>query len=317
MKKKLYFISTLLLSAAVLSLSSCLKDDSRYTDFSKGNPVVEFNLGGTAYFGPDAITESTDTVIKKFAVSVASVSMPSTATTITLAVDNSLIAPYVAANPAVPYVAMPANAFVFTNTSVTIPAGQRVATVSVTIYKDKLDPSKSYMLPIKIAGTTGGYTISSNMSVHYYHFIGNDFAGTYTYDFRRYQNGIGPGAGMIPSLGQGSPPDITDLGVSVVISPVTPTEFQMETEYNGQGVNYDVTFTRTVGAGGVISYTDWAVTFLAGDIAKWTAAGIENKQAPAFTIPPPATSADPKKLELNYISGGASGRYIDDTYTKQ
>ncbi len=41
MKKKLYLITTILLSAAALSLSSCLKDN-RYVDFSKGSNVVDF-----------------------------------------------------------------------------------------------------------------------------------------------------------------------------------------------------------------------------------------------------------------------------------
>src|SRR5579862_6991322 len=117
MKKKLYILSTLLLSAAVLSLSSCLKDNSHYVDFSKGTPIVEFNLGGLAYFGPDAITESGDTVVKQFAVSVASTTLPTTATTVTLAIDNSIMTSYVAANPSVPYIAFPAGSYVFNTTS--------------------------------------------------------------------------------------------------------------------------------------------------------------------------------------------------------
>ncbi len=134
MKKRLFYITTFLLSAAVLSLSSCLKD-SRLVDFSKATPVVEFNYGGLTNFGKSAITETPDTVVRQIAVSVTTAAVPTTPTTITLAVDFSIIAPYVAANPAVKYLQMPTGTYAFTATTVTIPAGQRAVVVPVTIYK--------------------------------------------------------------------------------------------------------------------------------------------------------------------------------------
>src|ERR1700712_1334993 len=152
MKKRSYLIATILFSAAALSLSSCLKDN-RYVDFSKAGNIVDFPKGGTAFFGADAITETPDTdangtIVRQFAVNVATADVPTTATTVTLAVDNSIIATYNAAHPGLVYVAMPANTFIFTATSVTVPAGQQYATVSVTFNKALLDPSLSYMLPI-------------------------------------------------------------------------------------------------------------------------------------------------------------------------
>ncbi len=80
---------------------------------------------------------------------------------------------------------MPTNAYKFTATTVTVPAGQQYATVSVTFYKNLLDPSKSYMLPIKIVSAPG-MTVSGNQGIHYYHFIGNDFAGSYDLNFTRW-----------------------------------------------------------------------------------------------------------------------------------
>src|ERR1700709_2034004 len=110
MKKKIYIIGTIVLSTALFSLSSCLKD--KYNDFTKNAPIVDFPLGGKQYFGADAITEDPDTdangtIVRQFAINVASPQKLTTATTVTLAVDNSIIATYNAANPAVVYIPMP------------------------------------------------------------------------------------------------------------------------------------------------------------------------------------------------------------------
>jgi hypothetical protein len=317
MKKRLYFITTALAAMAALSLSSCLKDP-RYVNFGQGGTVVNFPKGGLAFFSADAITDANDTIVKQFAVELASPTVPSSSSDVTIAVDNSIIATYETTNNSVDYLTMPDGSYKLSATKVTIPAGQRSAAITVTFYKALLDPSKSYMLPIKIVSGPSGATISGNMGIHYYHFIGNDFAGTYHYDYRRWQNGTGPGAGIIPSQSSaGVPPDITNSpGENVVISPVSPTEFQMVTDYNGQGVNYDVTFTKT-GTGASATYSNWSVQFLPGDLQKWSDAGITNMLAPAFVIPPPATATDPKIFELRYVSGGAHGRYIDDTYIKE
>jgi hypothetical protein len=305
----------------VLSLSSCLKDDSRYTDFSKGTPIVEFNLGGLSYFGPDAVTESSDTVTRKFAVSVASVTVPTTATAITLAVDNSIITTYNAANPGVTYIAMPANAYKVAVTAVNIPGGQRVFVDSITIYKNKLNPSLSYLLPLKIASTSGGYTISGNMSVHYYHVIGNDFAGTYREKYQRYNAPDSTSAAL-----NGASFDFSD-GVTTTFVPVSPSEFTVYAGYVSQSeFRYDVTFTKS-GSGAGATYSDFHVTFIASDVTAESAAGIEVTQAPVFFDPVthkpatanlagPYTFAEAQKIfHFQWVPSTSAGpRYILDTY---
>jgi hypothetical protein len=302
MKKKLYLLSTILLSAAVLSLSSCLKD-SRYVDFSKVGTIVDFPLGGKGNFGPDAITDATDTIVRQFAISIASQNPTTTATNVVLAVDNSIVTSYNAADATVVYSPFPTGSYVFTATSVTIPAGKSTAIVSVTFYKNQLDPSKSYMLPIKIVSASG-LTVSGNMNIHYYHIIGNDFAGTYVWDYYRYNS----------DHVLASPSPGTTLGQVGQISPVTPTEFQMITGYNGQGVHYDVKFTRTV-SGGTVSYSDFAVTFVADDVTNlWGPLGITVIQPPVIL---PATDPTIKRFDLQYIDfNGTADRYIIDSYHK-
>jgi hypothetical protein len=305
--KKINYIKFVLLGFTAMALSSCLKDKT-YINFADGGQSAELPLSGLNSFAQDAILS--DTAVISFGVNIASSSTPTADHKITVDVIPSKVAEYVATNKTIAYELMPESVYTFKTTVVDIPGGQRLKVLTFTVYKNKLDPSKSYMLPIGITSAPG-LTISANNALHYYHVIGNDFAGTYTWDYKRWNNGTGPGV---------TPPFVpTDAGTTLGqvgrILPVSATEFQMETGYNGNGVLYNVTFDRTVN-GSVITYSNWAVRFTADNLKIWTDAGITNMTPPAFTVPPPATNADPKVFEINYVSGGAAGRYIDDTYKK-
>jgi hypothetical protein len=308
MKKRLYLITTILLSAAVLSLSSCLKD-SRYVDFSKVGTIVEFPLGGQSFFGKDAITDPTDTIVRQFAINIAGPTAPKSATNITLAVDNSIITTYNAANPLVTFLPMPTDAFVLSATSATIPAGQRLAIVSVTFYKHLLDPSKSYMLPIAITNASG-LKISGNQGIHYYHFIGNDFAGNYSWNFQRYNASDSTSA---PLNGQ------SFTGQTATFLPASPTEFTVASGYAGGVYTYDVTFTKTV-VGGVASYSNFAVAMTPASIASATGSGITLVQPPVF-LPASFNPAGPftfaqavKIFHFQYKAHPTADRYLIDTY---
>jgi hypothetical protein len=264
MKKRIYLFTTILLSAGALTLSSCLKD-SRFVDFTKVGTIVEFSKGGLVFFGSDAVTAAPDTdakgtITQQFAVNVASPTAPTTATTITFTADDqSIIDAYNKSNSAVAYLAMPSNAYSFTQTSVTIPAGQRTAILTVKFYKALLDPSKSYMLPIAIK-TAGGLNISGNMGIHYYHFIGNDFAGNYEHFFDRWNT---PDTTIAANHGFNH----VDEGV-IVAAPVTPTEFVVNSSYF-TGIPMHVTFTKTVQLGKPTTYSNFKVFMTDADIASY------------------------------------------------
>lgn len=315
MKKKLFYITTLLLSAAVLSLSSCLKDN-RNVDFSKATPVVDFNYGGLSNFGKDAVTESTDTVVRQIAVQVTTAAVPTTATTITLGVDNAVVTSYVAANPSVTFLPFPTGTYV-APTTVTIPAGKRSAVITVTLYKGLLDPSKSYMLPLKITGTTGGYTISGNMAIHYFHVIGNDFAGTWRQTFRRW-------SGATDSLTAANLYGGSFAGQPATFVPVSPTEFVVFTGYDGgNAIHYDVSFTKNSDG----TYSNFAVQLLPADVAS-VAGVIAFPQAPVFQATPggpgvsssiagPLTYANALKIfNFQFIAQTSAARYIVDSFYK-
>ncbi len=93
MKKKLYLLTTILTITGALFLSSCLKDDAHYLNFASGQTYVDFPLGGFVNYSTDAITEAPDTdvngsITRQFAVNVASANLPTTATTVTLAIGT-------------------------------------------------------------------------------------------------------------------------------------------------------------------------------------------------------------------------------------
>ena len=314
MKKKIFLkFSTLLLLTGTLFLSSCLKD-SRFVDFSKVGTVVDFPLGGTLNFGSDAITESTDTVVRQFSINVASPNLPTSSTSITLSVnDPAVIAAYNASNTAVAFVAMPTSAFVFNTTTVTIPAGKNTAILSVTIYKNQLDPSKSYMLPIAIVSSPGA-TVSANLGTHYFHVIGNPFAGNYTWNFTRYNTSDGSGAVSSASF----------TGKTVTISPVTPTQFEVTSGYYLATEKYEVTFTQV----DATHFSNFQITFNATDVANvFVANGISVTQQPVFAYgvtpayDPNAIYSYTDALKLftfqYVVYNGSASRFCIDNYVHQ
>jgi hypothetical protein len=313
MKKRYLYITTILLSAVALSLSSCLKNSNNYIDFSKAGTIVEFPKGGLAYFSADAVTDPGDTITKQFAITVASANVPTTATTITLSVnDPAIITAYDTQNPAVNFLPMPSNAFVSPPTSVNIPAGQRNAILSVTFYKGLLDPSKSYMLPIAIK-SAGGLNISGNQGIHYYHFIGNDFAGAYLQNFQRYNASDSTSVALNGASFTAQP---------ATFSPVSPTEFTVPTGYAAGAFVYDVTFTKNADG----TYSNFSVIFTPTSIASALAGGITLTQPPVFfdptthqpaasTLAGPYTFAQAKKIfHFQFKAHTTANRYLIDTF---
>ncbi|HWZ17053.1 MAG TPA: DUF1735 domain-containing protein [Mucilaginibacter sp.] len=288
----------MILTVVTISLAGCLKDNPN-VDFSKIVPTINLPYSGLAYFSKDAVTDAGDTITKSFTINLASDYPLKTDTKVTVGVDNSVIATYNASQSAIVYNAMPAGSFTFPQTTVTIKAGTRLATLSVTFIKHLLDPSQSYLLPIRIL--SADQVISSNFSIHYYHFIGNDFAGTYLHDFTR-----------VPAAGN-------YVGHTITLSPVNPTQFEMAGGYFTGNIRYEVTFTKT-GSGASATYTNFAVSINADDIANiLTPAGIAIASGPTFVSYDPTHAYTYNEvvhglLLLNWHT--VSGRSNTDYYYK-
>src|SRR5689334_3451139 len=96
MKKRLYYFTAILLSAAALSLSSCLKDN-RGADFSNVGTLVELPLAayyGTGNLTPAAIPILTTPQTVPVVVNVASPKPLGSALTVTLALDQGALTAY-------------------------------------------------------------------------------------------------------------------------------------------------------------------------------------------------------------------------------
>lgn len=285
---------------ALLSLSSCLKDSRYFNPESVTSNVAELPLSGLANFTKDAVTKSgIDTIT--FAVGVTAANPPSTSTTVTIGVDNTIITTYNTANAGIVYQAIPTAAFKLPLTSVTIPAGQNSTLATVIVDRNQLDPTASYMLPIKIVNA-GGITVSANFGVHYYHIIGNDFAGPYFHDFVR-----------IPAVSFATRMD--------TFFPDSPTQFEVNGGYYTADIRYVVSFTKT-GSGASAMYSNFNISLNADDVARIALVPIAISTAPSikgYVAGQSYTFAQALALFAapNGFTYGANGTRINtDTYHK-
>ncbi|WP_426669711.1 DUF1735 domain-containing protein [Mucilaginibacter sp. McL0603] len=299
MKAK-YIKRIMALSISALLFSSCLKDSARVFNPEATTPnVVQFFNSNMQNFGHDAVTGSgLDTIT--FAVGVTAANPPSAATTVTIGVDNTLVTTINGIN----YIPIPADAYVLP-TKVTIPAGKNNATTTVIINITKLDPTLSYLLPVKIVSSTPSLPIAANLNVHYFHIIGNDFAGAYLQDFIR------------------TPPGGDFAGTAVTLIPDSPTQIEMPSGYAALGVRYVVNFTKT-GSGASATYSNFTVAFNPDDVKSgFTGNGITVINAPAFvsydaTHPYTLTEVTHGLLSFTYsvTNSAGAGRAVVDKYYK-
>jgi hypothetical protein len=172
MKKNIIKIFAMLLA---IVWTSCL-DDSKYAlDPSATNNIVEF-LDGSIPTNPSGaiypVYTNTTEIVPEFTVELpVSFSGPngnSEDIQLTLAVDPAALAAY---NKQMEddlggstYSLMPDDYYSFTSTSLTIPKGQTKASVSVTVFPDKFDLTKNFVVPIRIVSASSGI-LSAHFSV--------------------------------------------------------------------------------------------------------------------------------------------------------
>ncbi len=293
----------ILLGVLTVSLTSCLKDKPN-VDFSNIGAFAEIVHAGKPYFGEASITDATDTITRTYQVNITGVNAPSKDVSVVVAVDNTIIAPYNAANTAVTYLQMPVGSFAMGATTATIKAGTRLANFTVTFYKSKLDPSKSYMFPIKIV-SANGVALSGNYNIKYYHFIGNDFAGTYQHQFTRT-----PAAGNYTYA----------AGNTSSFLPNSPTEFEVMGGYYTGKVRYVVDFQKSAAG----TYSHFSVKIDADDKANildaigaaiTVAPTIPNYVEKEYSFSEALTMFDQQGFQYD-ILGGSGARHNYDQYRK-
>jgi hypothetical protein len=242
------YLRLLVIAAMVFSLQSCLKNNSFYTDFSKGNPAVELPLAATFTNEPFAVSFDVSTTPTTYyaVVNVASVNKPTSPVTATLTVDAAYLdsynaaqdaaakkaqADYLAADPNntvddsgypadyVPYELMPDSTYSIPSLEATIAPGHREDSVAIQIFTDKIAAGHVYLLPISIAKSSLPISNWNHLMIN----IGakNAYDGVYSVvdgNVQRYSNPTTPTTGDPLNGSLAGNPDMTlvTAGISSV-----------------------------------------------------------------------------------------------------
>jgi hypothetical protein len=295
----------LLVSSAVF-MTGCLKDTPN-VDFSKSGVIAELSHAsitgnGAPSSGLDYFNSATMPVFTAdtpftvtFDVNIASAYPPTSDVNVTVAVDDAKRVAYNATSD-IQFDAQPDSTYSLQATTGVVKAGTNIAQFTLIFYPKKIDPTKSYMLPITLTDASG-LTISGNLATIYFHMIGNLLAGNYTQEWIRYNTADQVGSPVA---------DQTFIGTFI---PVSPTEIQVK---SGTGTWYYLSFTNNnpPGGGDLSLLTDFVLTVSAADFSN---AGITLAAGPTLVL------ADPvhHKFTFNfgYLNSTPSPRNITDIFT--
>lgn len=304
--KKLFILFTAICGAFI---TGCLKDHAN-VDFDQSGVIAEIShasitgngapSAGLDYFSAATLPvfSSTDPDTVTFDVNIASDYPPTKDVTVTVAIDDAKRVAYNATGPITVFDAQPDSTFSFPTTTAVIKAGSRLATFTVIYYPAKIDPTKSYLLPITLTDASG-ITISGNLSTIYLHIIGNLLAGAYNQEWIRYNT----------ADQTGTPAYDEDVSPGIFV-PISGTEIQVS---SGTGVVYDLTFTNNNPTGGtdLSLLTDFSLTisdqsFSDNGITKSFGPIIDSINAPAHYF----------KFNFGYVNSAGSPRNITDIYSR-
>jgi len=295
-------ILTIILGVLAVGFTGCVKDTSINTNgLNTQTSIAEIPYSGIEYFASATVLTAGVTTNIVVPVTVNLTIIPTKDITVTLAVSDAARTAYNTANSTGPqYLAIPDSVYSFPSKTVVIKAGTQQATVNVTFYPTKVDPTKNYMAAIAISDG-GGNTISGNFGVYYLHTIGNPLAGNYTDLYNRWQNGAGTGApGTIGNY------SLTGL-------PDDPTTVEFQSGYgtqNGLNIRYVLTFTNT---GGTLS--NFAVHINPDDVTNSITGAIGALSFTDASIILADGVNKHFKFTYNLVNSAGAGRYFTDEYT--
>ena len=291
----------------VAGFTSCVKDrNPGATDFSNLQPLLEIrdnisgvgNDAGLSNFSRATLhllpADSTDTL--NFYVNLASVNTLDKDLAVTVDINPAALTAY-NGDPShtVQFEMMPDSVYSLGTKTFTIPAGQRVAMVPVILYPNKIDPTKSYMLPLGIMQGQG-VNISANYGTIYYHTIGNPYAGNYTVVGTRTNYTGAASGGVIAGV-----VDLASTGPKSA-SPESPTVVDITYANFDPSSFYIITFdpvTQTITDATVNADFTSTVSNFGVDFATYDAA--------TKTI----------HIKSHYTNGAGNDRVIEETLTHQ
>lgn len=300
MKKISFLLSAILLTC--MCVTSCVKDRNVGPDFSSTDPVLELrtpisNIAGLANLSKAVIGILSDTV--QFYANLASAYTMDHDINVTIGVDAARIDTYNgdSAN-ALKYELLPDSAYSIIKTAGTIVKGQRIDSFQVAFFKDKIDPTINYMLPIAITDGSG-ILLSQNQSVIWFHAIGNPIAGAYFWDFKRWD---AADSTSVPLSGLSFIGD----GTTALFAPDDATTIEVPSGYFIQP-RYVLTFDNN---GGNLSNFD--VSLNEDDVKAMADNGVTVIDGPNILIADPI--AQVFEFQYTVLNTTPANRYIVDKY---
>jgi len=218
--KKIFLINKWLLPiwALVVTLTSCLKDQD-YEDGlygavrnTEGGMYISVRTGGLNNFSRSNVSidpSSSDNDTVDLYIDLDYQAKTTSEVTVKIAFDDAKRIAYNTANSK-DFQPVTADMVELLNTTITIPAGERVGQTKLVIKQNLFDGAVSYMFPVSI--TESGAPLSQNLNTRYYNIIGNPLAGSYS-DVGYFYHPTGPRA---------IPTDVKN------ILPVSPTVLQVD-----------------------------------------------------------------------------------------
>lgn len=319
---KKIFKSLLTVITLSLALTSCLKSvnsvvngenlTASFLQIQFVTPTGTTVNSGLQYFGGGALlypaTHTSDTA--NFTVTLNGPVTLETDLTVNIGPNLGAINDNLAGD-GITYSAMPDSLFKLLTPTVVIKAGTRTANARVVFYPSKISPANSYML-VLTPSNASGIIVSQNFGKLYLHTIGCPIAGTYTWDFWRWNAEVmpapQPSLGMAPAnypVGNGG----SFTGASINFSPVNPTSVLVPTGYYVQP-NMLISFAGTK----VGSLTSLKAVINPSELSgAYTANGITITLAPIIT----ANAAQTQFMVHHTVFNGASFRDCFDIYTKK
>ena len=185
-KSRILFVALLVL--ATLSFTSCLNDlEDHYGGFASSPALAELAEAPSAATGMISreIKDPTQPLTVNFKVNIATPKRLSSATTVTLAFDNTILDLYNAErgltgdNALIP---IPLDALTFSGYTVTIPGGELMTDWIITIDPTQVNDlvAKAYALPVKIVSADNGVGVSGNYGARIMRVLArNEFDGKY------------------------------------------------------------------------------------------------------------------------------------------
>ena len=320
--KKITIIKSLvtaILLSNVLLLTSCIKNrNDGAVDFSQLAPIVQILEGGLQKFGSQALvfpsTDLSDDVF--FHVNYAATTVAQVDIVVNLAVDDAALAAYNAEHPSATYVKMPAALYEFTQTRVTVKAGQSYSdAIKFTVHPSLADPTISYMLCISITDAQG-IKISGNFGTIYFHIIGNPLAGNYDMTGTRYNyNGSVPWTGPPAAVPPGNV-GTTNYAAVITAFPESGTTVRMEMGNIPDPVGGLLAQYYISAAGNPSAFS--AIQFNQGN--SWDQGYSNTDRFIVGYIPPSPTQKPQFRLVTHYnnaLGGAGNDRIVDQTFMHQ